>query len=601
MIALNANLLRNPTISYLACTAFILATCLLFLGLPQPAEGRAGGGESYSDDSGDSGSDYSSSNDSSSYSSSDDSSSNSSSNDSSSYSSSDDSGSYGSSNDYSSSNDSGGSGHYSPAPVNSVTTTRTYHTGRRDPTEVPRPAKSRRLGMHLQGSNDDEVSMEDPTPFFLSLVLGFLFLNLIARAPIRSPEVRKEPPKTRPRRENPVQDEGSARDALSALTARDPKFDMAAFLERVKKAFCMIQTAWSEQNLEPVQAFLSDGVFERFSLQIDDLRQDRIKDVMEQVAVLDQKVAQLSSDSHFDTIHVLVSASAVNYRTNLDTGAFLSGSKTADKFSEVWSFIRRLGSKTTGKDGLIEGFCPNCGAPLEISRAASCKACGSFLRSGEYDWVLSEITQISEWKIVKAAEIAGLNAFAASDPGFNVQHIEDRTSVVFWRSIDCWRHGTVEPLKRYSTESFLKEFSKRVAPDLTGSRPSYANAAVGSVEVQVVFPGESMDQVFVEIRWSGEAIEVDSSGKKQKGRGRSRNSHEVFVMKRKHGVQTDTRLSLASATCPGCGAPEESATDNVCPFCNSAYNDGSKEWVLDRILSTNDRDYLASRMAAWKS
>ncbi len=437
--------------------------------------------------------------------------------------------------------------------------------------------------------------LEDPVPILLSLLLGLSFFFIFAREPQNPLLVKDRPLPASPPPPVPRQDEESAKKAAAALGARDPGFALPAFLERVKTAFSLIQTAWSEQNLAPVQAFLSDGVFERFSLQIDDLRRDRIKDVMEKVSVLGQEVVKLDSDSHFDTFHVLITASAVNYRAHLDSGEFLGGSKNPDRFSEVWSFIRRLGSKTSGKKGLIEGFCPNCGAPLEISRAASCKACGSFLRSGEYDWVLSEITQISEWNVSEIRDISGLQAFTANDPGFNVQHIEDRTSVIFWRSIDCRRQGKVEPLGRYSTEGFQKEFSKEIAPDASGERPGFANSAVGSVEVRGVVQGDPMDKVFVEVRWSGEPINIDSSGKVVKRAGRPKNSHDIFQLVRKHAVSTDTRLSLASSTCPGCGAPETSAVENLCPFCNTAYNDGSKEWVLARIERPDSPDQPPQR------
>ncbi|MBF0546368.1 MAG: TIM44-like domain-containing protein [Candidatus Riflebacteria bacterium] len=398
-----------------------------------------------------------------------------------------------------------------------------------------------------------------------------------------------------------VQKGKARRKAMELLKLRDSNFSEPPFLSRVKMAFRMIQEAWSIQDLNTVQAFLSDAVYERFSLQIDDLRSDRIKDVMEDISILDSRIVKVDSDSHFDTMHVFVKAEAVNYRADLDSGEFLDGSKEPQEFSEVWSFVRSLNSMTSEKSGLIEGCCPNCSAPIEISRTAICKACNSFLRSGEYDWVLSEITQTCEWTVNELGEIPGLKAIQSSDPGFNVQHIEDRASLIFWRGMDCYRKGKVEPLLKCSSSAYLAEFSKNLASDSSRKRNSYANPAVGSVEVLLVSPEEPMDQVFVEIRWSGEPIKLDSSGKKISGTDYPKNSHDLFVLKRKHSAQTDTRLSFSSANCPDCGAPETNATDNVCPYCNTAFNDGSREWIIDRVMDTNDQEFLTLRKAVMKS
>src|SRR5438552_4094825 len=57
---------------------------------------------------------------------------------------------------------------------------------------------------------------------------------------------------------------------LDQLRQADPRFDVDRFAARVAAAFATIQSAWSSQNLQSVRPFLSDGVHERFTLQIDE-------------------------------------------------------------------------------------------------------------------------------------------------------------------------------------------------------------------------------------------------------------------------------------------------------------------------------------------
>ncbi|HNV71229.1 MAG TPA: transporter, partial [Candidatus Ozemobacteraceae bacterium] len=188
--------------------------------------------------------------------------------------------------------------------------------------------------------------------------------------------------------------------ALQALKKRDPQFTEDAFLKRVERAFLKVQKAWCDHNLPLAQAFLSDGVLERFGLQIKEQIDKGVRDRMENIQVLERRVAQIQSDAHFDTIHVYVRASAIDYQEDLKTKKPVGAKKGDEEFEEYWSFLRKPSAKSLSvKGGLIEGVCPNCGAPLEVSATVKCPYCQALLRSGEYDWVLAEITQACEWAV----------------------------------------------------------------------------------------------------------------------------------------------------------------------------------------------------------
>ena len=42
--------------------------------------------------------------------------------------------------------------------------------------------------------------------------------------------------------------------------------------------------------------------------------------------------------------------------------------------------------------------CPNCGAPLDLDLAGICKYCRAPVMSGEFDWVLTRIEQLSSYE-----------------------------------------------------------------------------------------------------------------------------------------------------------------------------------------------------------
>ena len=209
----------------------------------------------------------------------------------------------------------------------------------------------------------------------------------------------------------PSPSDGSPSDAMITNAAawitdvrrNDPAFDENAFYARVRVAFDKIQQSWCAQNLTGVRPFISDAVHERFLLQIAEQRDKGYRDFMEGLQVLDLRMADIESDGIYDEIGVRIQAVSVDYHISLATGQRLSGSAYPEEFVEVWTFVRRQGAKTKDGPGLIEGNCPNCGAAIEMNQSAQCAHCKALLRSGEYDWVLTEITQASEWSGVDAA------------------------------------------------------------------------------------------------------------------------------------------------------------------------------------------------------
>lgn len=378
--------------------------------------------------------------------------------------------------------------------------------------------------------------------------------------------------------------------ATAALRSRDPQFSETEFLERARKAFLQIQHGWCEQNLARVQAFISDGVFERFSLQIAEQKAHGFHDKMSNLTIHDCQIAQLESDSHFDTIHVYFRASAVDVKADRATGRHVGGSGQNEFFEEYWSFLRKPDAKTLKKPGLIEGFCPNCGAPIELGQIAQCPMCNSFLRSGEYDWVLSEITQSCEWSVQEKQTIPGLAEINAKDPGFNVQHIEDKTSVIFWRRVTADRLGNVAPIRKMALESYCTQFAAGLVPGPNRERSFIAECAVGSSSVRAVAQGNDFDRVYVEIRWSGKPHVIDGNGVIKPSSKHFLSRHSVFVLARQSARQTDIRTSLISSHCPNCGAPESAVESVMCEYCNTVLNDGSREWVLEKIISPGDQE-----------
>lgn len=171
--------------------------------------------------------------------------------------------------------------------------------------------------------------------------------------------------------------------ALSKIKKKDPTFNENDFCNRAKTAFKIVQDSWSKRDLTEAEAFLADGTYEQFLIQLNTYKEKKIIDVMENLKIVSTTVLGLESDNNFDTIHLAITARCINYRADERTKSFIEGNKYEEEFTEVWTFLRRTGVKTLKKPGLIEGYCPNCGAKISIGRHAKCPSCSAILRSGE--------------------------------------------------------------------------------------------------------------------------------------------------------------------------------------------------------------------------
>jgi len=354
---------------------------------------------------------------------------------------------------------------------------------------------------------------------------------------------------------------------LQRLKGRDSDFDAEKFLGRAGQAFLKVQQAWSMQEMAPARAFISDGVMERFSIQIDMQKVDGKRNIMDDVRVDKADILEVESDRFFDTLHVRIQASAVDKEVSLKDGSLLFGSNEPQEFSEVWSFVRRPGAKTLKKPGLLEGYCPSCGAPLPIADAAQCGTCKTWVNSGEFDWVLCEITQESEWGVRGSGDaVPGFKELSAADPGLSTQFLEDRASVAFWR----WQWAMEQKNSSAMRSIASDEFCKAMAVDGT----YYRDAAVGMVEVQAFEAAGGFERSRVMVKWSGDWY--DASGASQ---GQVLREH-VIVFGRKAGVKTDARAGLRSSRCAACGAPPVKRDQAACEYCGASFNDGSRQWVV---------------------
>ncbi|MEW6709855.1 MAG: TIM44-like domain-containing protein [Candidatus Riflebacteria bacterium] len=389
-----------------------------------------------------------------------------------------------------------------------------------------------------------------------------------------------------------LQNAGMMSKALTDIRRRDPDFASEDFIKRVDKVFWKVQNAWYSQNLDQIQHMVSDALFEQFRCQVEEQKAAGIRYQYQDMTIYETRIAQVNTDANFDAIHVFIRASSADALFDLDTKEELARNEDRRKFCEYWTFIRRPSAKTLKKAGLLEDNCPNCGAPIEIGQATVCKVCNSFIRSGSYDWVLAKITQACEWDYYECSLLDGWEKMVASDSNFNIQQIEDRGGVVFWMQRLAERQKKIDPIRRFATEALCESYFGEKGGSAVPLGSYVENVALAIVKLQGFKLSTFWDRIFVLVVWSGVPVIFAQSGKIVEQKRVSQVRRDVMVMIRRHGSQTDLKNTLTSAHCHNCGGPLSSSFTVQCGYCNSILNEGTGSWILERITSEGDPEYI---------
>jgi uncharacterized tellurite resistance protein B-like protein len=372
---------------------------------------------------------------------------------------------------------------------------------------------------------------------------------------------------------------------LDSIKSRDPRFDEARFLEQVTLTDQAVQRAWTKGDMSPVRLFLSDGLFRRFFSQLSIMKHQGIQNAMADHTILKTRIHAVECDAHFDTIHVAIEASVrdveVSAALSVEEAAAKAAKAPKEPYTEIWSFLRRPGAKTLKGGGAVEGTCPNCGAEVRLGQATKCEYCNALINSGDYDWVLAEITQPIEWRASSTGAVPGLEQLAVLDPNFNRQAAEDRGSYLFWRWIESLVTANAKPLAKCATKSLYTETAKHVE---TGPSALF-KTAVGSVDlIACEADGEGQrDRVHIKVLWSSARSSREDPAP----------SVNVLTLSRKTGAHDPGGLSYAR--CPVCQAPLEENDRVTCDYCDANLASGNADWVLERVRRPEELVVPAAR------
>jgi DNA-directed RNA polymerase subunit RPC12/RpoP len=304
--------------------------------------------------------------------------------------------------------------------------------------------------------------------------------------------------------------------------------------------------------------------------------------------VHDRRIAKIESDGYFDILTVAFNASSRDEFISEKYRKLNSGGQ--ETFVEYWSFIKKRG--VHGKSLYDSNKCPGCGGelPEDATDVSRCPYCSRLTNTGEYDWILAEITQADDFLVenTKAASKELLNrkimSLVEENPDFSVQFLEDRASNAFLQMIQADVQSKPEKLKRFLSDSFFQKSGERgffLEKGFLYNRLYLNNVVLVGIGVR-----ENRNLLAVSIKMSSQRVKI-SDGRLDVLDPYVISRNYVLIMERDRGISVPAG-SVFSFSCPHCGGELRETTDIKCQYCGEPINSTKFDWVVTDLMTAAD-------------
>ena len=417
--------------------------------------------------------------------------------------------------------------------------------------------------------------------FLTFIVIFIIVMVLLARAKTARPAVvnRDTPPPLPP----PDED----RDGLAAFLAANPDFDLAAFRAKVTEAVLKIQAAWSAQSLAAVRPIISDGIYQRFATQFKMMAMLKQRNMLENVRVLRIEPVAAAQDGAYDVIQVQVAA-AMNdsFVCELDPSLNTEGDGS---FVEYWSFIRKRQRSGEERDLYQNHNCPSCGAPLppDMGELCRCQYCQVMVNSGEFDWVLAEITQEDDYG--RESDLAdrvspqlpqAVAELTREAPDLAVQLIEDKASNAFMQIMTALATRKPAVVRRFVSDEALAAITPMIPQENIVFNRLYLNEAVLLDATRV--NGRHALSVGLTVTMQRVSI-VPGNGFVRLDEEEVRSGYAMTL--ERDAAAVPNKGALYQHQCPNCSGAVGDSLDLNCQYCGVPLNSMHNEWIVTRFGS----------------
>jgi hypothetical protein len=306
------------------------------------------------------------------------------------------------------------------------------------------------------------------------------------------------------------------------------------------------------------------------------------RNVLDEIQLFDVQPVSFRVDGAFDVIDVWISAAMLDsFACELDPSMNSEGS---DAFVEYWSFIRKRGAGRSRFDLFTDKSCPSCGAELpdDMGELCRCAHCQVMVNSGDFDWVLAEITQEADYRedsrmapLVSPELTQAITKVKHKCPDFSQQLVEDKASNAFMQIMTA--HATRNPasVRRFVTDDLFTGISAQIPDRSIIFNRIYLNESV----LLDVDRDDEKHRLAIGLSASMQRVELLPMGRLALLDREEQRLDFVLTMERDIDAVPE-KGSLYQHQCGNCGGAVGDTIDVACQYCGTALNSTRSEWIV---------------------
>lgn len=175
---------------------------------------------------------------------------------------------------------------------------------------------------------------------------------------------------------------------INELIKYDTKFNEGMFKSYIDNIFVKLYTAIMLDDLESINHFLSDDLYKKYKLKLDELNSKNLTEMYDELNVKSSEIVNIDiTDTEF-IITVKLISRYINYFINKNTGTYISGNNKS-RIEKINTLIFKKNRDYKNQNNIRR--CPGCGASIDVNNNGVCAYCKTTYNLEQYDYILDDL------------------------------------------------------------------------------------------------------------------------------------------------------------------------------------------------------------------
>ncbi len=362
------------------------------------------------------------------------------------------------------------------------------------------------------------------------------------------------------------------------IPTNDEDLPIGLTIQKIQTSFMNVQAAWQKKDLKDIRSWISDGVYQRYSVQFNIMNKLSQVNNLSNIKISNISLLSTTQQGEYTTADVAISFQMDDYFVSEKYPSF-NQSYDGDYGREIWTYIKRSDAKSNNNLYNSDN-CPSCGAPLEIKMGeiSRCGHCNTLTNNASYDWVLSEITQEEDYDYATNSFLDDqefLNLME-KDSLFSVQRMEDLASNIFMQIMDIYSGGDQNKLTRFANKQLIEKIiqDKNQQPNYLFNRLYLNDVTLSDYEIdeKEVHLEFSLKATYQKVQINPKLVMLDDE--------MTEFEYVLKLSKNITALHTPEKETVYSYECGSCGAPYGDTSNDSCNYCGASVVDLNHNWVL---------------------